>query len=376
MSIKQNMQRVKRRMSAHQKWKMSAHLKRGIIVWILGFLTFLAALNTLYAVMYGVREHADTPFKPYLVGQIIGEIKIGYYFWISLIATSAFLALTSIVAFRRLPDPHLFWKIDRLEEGIEDNAETIRTTQISLLKDLEDSRKAREDFMGKMNTTLVDTRKETLSTLEKHDKAIQETKKSLQETTREMMSGLEEVHSESLQQMNGFLKSATKETHIMLEEAMKKQMAQIEEMTKRVEKLEHTLLPQPKLSSQNTPEDVKGIGPQLGKELRALGITTVAELITADPRSLAEKIRAKRDKIKHLQTTAQLLMIPGITENDAELLEEAGITSRKELASQEPIQLSQELERIAKAYIEQRRLTESEKPTIEEIVSWIRHAKI
>jgi predicted flap endonuclease-1-like 5' DNA nuclease len=354
---------------------MSAHLKRGIIVWILAFLTFLAALNALYAVMYGVDQNANTPFKPYLVGQLIGEIKIGDYFWISVAATCVFLALTSIVAFRRLPDPHLYWKIDKLEEGIEYNADTIRATQISLLADLENNKKDREKFMNKINTTLAAARKETLSTLEKHEKAIQETNKSLQKTTREMLNTLDE-HGKSIQQINKNLESATKETRSMLEKATKKQTTQTEEVTKRLKKLEQKLLPQPKLTSQNRPEEIRGIGPQLGKELRTLGITTVADLITADPRALAEKTRATRDMIKHLQTTAQLLMIPGIKENQAELLEEAGITARKELAIQEPIQLSQRLETIAKTYIEEGRLTESEKPTIEEISSWIRQAKI
>jgi predicted flap endonuclease-1-like 5' DNA nuclease len=358
------------------KHEMSAHLKRGIIVWILAFLTFLAAINVFNAVMYGVDKEAEDTISPYLIRYIIPKIEIRYYFWISVAATCLFLALTSIVAYRRLPDPHLFWKIDKLEEGIADNAETIRATQTSLLVDLENSRKAREELMDKINTTLADTRKETLSALEKHEKAIQETSKSLQKATRDMLATLEEKHSKSIQQMNITLQNATKEANSMLEKAMKKQRAKMEEVMKRVEKLEEKLLPKPKLTSQNKPEDIKGIGPQLGKELRALGITTVAELIIADPRTLAEKTRATRDTIKRLQTTAQLLMIPGIKESHTELLEETGITTRKDLASQEPIQLSQKLETIAKTYIEQGRLAESEKPTIEEIVSWIRNAKI
>ena len=355
--------------------KMSAHLKRGIIVWILAFLTFLAALNAFNAVMHGVDKTAEETISPYLIRHIIPKIEIRYYFWISVAATCVFLALTSIVAYRRLPDPHLFWKIDKLEEGIADNADTIRATQTSLLSDLESNRKAREKLVDKIDTTLADARKETLSTLKKHEKAIQETNKNIQKTTKEMLGTLEE-HGKSIQQVSTSLESATKETHRMLEKTMKKQMAQIEKVRKRVEKLEQKLLPQPKLTSQNKPKDIKGIGPKLGRELRALGVTTVAQLITANPRTLAEKTWASRDRMQHLQTTAQLLMIPSIRENHAKLLEEAGITTRKKLARQEPIQLSRKLEKIAKAYIEQGRLTESDKPTIEEIVSWIRQAKI
>lgn len=354
---------------------MSAHLKKGIIVWILGFLTFLAAVNVFNAVMYGVDKNAEDPINPYLIRYVIPNIKIRDYFWSSVAVTCVFLALTSTVACRRLPDPHLLGRIGKLEKDISDNTNTIRAIQMSLLEDLENNKKAQEVFMSKINKSLMDVRKEMLSVLEKNKKGIQETNKNLQKTTREMTSALEE-YGKSIQQINMSLESVTKETQSMLKNAMKKQMARIEKITKRIEKLEEKLLPQSKLTSRNKPEDIKGIGPRLGEELRALGITTVADIITADTKTLAEKTRASRDRIQHLKTTAQLLMIPSISKKHAELLEEAGITTRKELAAQEPIQLSQKLEKIAKTYIERGKLLESEKPTIEEIVSWIRHSKI
>ena len=344
---------------------MSAHLKRGLIVWILGFLTFLAAMNTLYAVMLGVERDAGEPVNPYLIRYVTPDIPLQYYFWGSVVATCALLAVTSIFAFRRLPDRHLFWKIDKLEEGIADNAETMRSTQRSLLTDLADGRKAGEELIHKVDTSLANTRKETLSRLEKHEKAVQGMSKDVQRTMREMVLRIELEHGKAIEQMS-----------VTLEKAVKKQAAQIKAMTKRVEKLEQTLRPQPKLTSQNKPEAIKGIGRQLGKELKALGITTVADLITADSRTLAKETRATRDMTKHLQTTAQLLMIPGINENHAELLEEAGITTRKDLARQEPISLSKKLQPIVQTYIEQKKLTKRQKPTMEEISSWIKQAKI
>ena len=346
---------------------MSAYLKRGLIVWILGFLTFLAAINVIYAVMLGARPDikAEEPVNPYLIRYVIRDIPLHYYFWGSVVATCALLAVTSIFAFRRLPDRHLFWKIDNLEKGIADNTETMRATQRSLLVDLADGRKAREELVSKVDKSLADTRKETLSKLQKHEEAIQGMSKDVQSTTREMIFRIEQEHDKAIEQMN-----------VTLEKAVKKQATQIKAMTKRVKKLEQKLLPQPKLTSQNKAETIRGIGRQLGKELKALGITTVAELITADPRTLAKETRATRNMIKHLQTTAQLLMIPGIDENHAELLEEAGITTRKDLAGQEPIQLSQKLQPIVKTYIEQKKLKKREIPTIEELSSWIKQAKI
>jgi len=351
-------------------------LKRGIIIWVLAFLTFLSAVNTFNAVLHGVDKEAEDAISPYLIRYIIPNMKIRDYFWISVAATCVFLALTCVVTFRRLPDPHLFWKIDKLEEGIADNAETIRSTQTSLLLDLENTKRAREESVEKINNALVVTRGETLSTLEKHEAAIKETNRTFQKTTREMMSKLEEEHGKSIQQMSMSLENALKETHSMLEKAMRKQIDQTREITMRVESLERKLLPTPKLTSQHKPEDVKGIGPQLGRELRTVGITNLAELITADPRTVAQEIRATRDTVRRLQTIAQLLMIPGVEESHAEMLEEAGIATRKDLASQDPIQLGQKVEAIARTYIEQGKLTASEKPTFEEIVTWIKQAKL
>ena len=68
-------------------------------------------------------------------------------------------------------------------------------------------------------------------------------------------------------------------------------------------------------------------------------------------------------------------MIPGVDENDAELLVDAGITSRRELADQDLVQLSRRISEIAKTYIEEGKVSKEENPTIEEISSWIRIAK-
>jgi len=76
-----------------------------------------------------------------------------------------------------------------------------------------------------------------------------------------------------------------------------------------------------------------------------------------------------------LHASAQLLMVPGIDQNDAELLEKVGITTPGELANQDPIELSRKIGEVAKAYVEQGKMLEAEKPTIEEVWSWIKLAK-
>jgi hypothetical protein len=57
------------------------------------------------------------------------------------------------------------------------------------------------------------------------------------------------------------------------------------------------------------------------------------------------------------------------------LLEEAGVTNRKELASQDSLELGRKINDIFKVYVAEEKMSEAEKPTIEEIDSWIKFAK-
>ena len=76
-----------------------------------------------------------------------------------------------------------------------------------------------------------------------------------------------------------------------------------------------------------------------------------------------------------LQATAQLGIIPCVDENDAEMLVDAEVTSLRELADQDLVQLGRKIKEIASTYVEEGKISEDEKPTIEEISSWIRMAK-
>ncbi|NIR14608.1 hypothetical protein GWO13_05520, partial [Candidatus Bathyarchaeota archaeon] len=122
---------------------MSAYLKRGIVVWILGFITFLAALNTLYAVRLGALESTDSAIQLYIISDIT-EVLLGArdiqaitYFWTSIAFTFGFLGLTAIMANRKPPlDPamvKMFVKLDgnltanrrTLKDGLEENKKSM-----------------------------------------------------------------------------------------------------------------------------------------------------------------------------------------------------------------------------------------------------------
>jgi len=361
---------------------MSAYLKKGIGVWILGFITFLAALNAVNAAILWALGVVD--FSPYLISNVIDRMEVEIYFWLSATLTFIFLGFTAVAATRKPPlDPALarmFVKLDEnltanrktLKEGLEDNKGALENARMDLLDGLDVNRKANEKLLSNIGT-------EVMSGLEEHGKII---RKIIQSIREELLSAIETSFSstkketlDALEKQRGAIQKVQR-LHKRSVETIEKQMAELAEVRTRLETMEKTFIPsQPKLTSLSKPEDVKGIGPRLAEELRAMGITSVGELITADPVAIDEKTRVSLEMAKQLQATAQLMMIPGVDEKDAELLKEADVFSIKELAEQDPIQLSARIGEIAKTHVEQGKITESEKPTIEEILSWVKHAK-
>ena len=355
-------------------------VKRGIAVWISGFLTFLAALSSIGVVVYWTRYGSAAIFEPYLIGKtissLVGDLTTENYIWIFITATFIFLGLTCIIAYRKLPpDPEIIKMFVKVGGNLAALRRTQEATATELAESIENNRKTSQEFFKKANTNLEDAKTETLAVLEKQGKTIQKVRRDMVSTvetkvgeTREEMLGALKKQETTIREVGRLSKQGTA--------AIKKQKAELEDIRIRLEKIEEKMIPpQPRLKSQDNPEEIRGIGPRLVEELSALGITNVGELITADPALIDEKTRVSRDMADRLQATAQLLMIPGVDENDAELLVEARITSRRELADQNLVPLSRKIGEIAKTYIEEGKISEDEKPTIEEISSWIRMAK-
>jgi len=351
-------------------------VKRGIAVWISGFLTFLAALNSLGAVIYWITRGRNSVVTPYLIDEYTGKLRTETYFWISIITTFIFLGLTCIIAYRRLPpDPEIVKMFVKVGGNLAVIRKIQETTAMELSEKVENNRTTSEQLFKKAETNLENVKKETLDTLGKQEKAMQKVRRDMISTvetkvneTREEMLGILEKQGTTIRKVEGLSKVGA--------EDIKKQRTELEDMRNRLEKIEGQMVPpQPRLKSQDDTEEIRGIGPRLKEELKSIGITNVGELIMADPFTIDEKTRVSREMAERLQATAQLLMVPGLNEDDAELLLEAGVTSRKELAAQDLVPLSRKIGEITKTYIEEKKMSEDEKPTIEEISSWIRMAK-
>ena len=310
---------------------MSAYLKKVITVLILGYLTFLATLNTLHGVILWAINGGDYIFEPYLLGTITGGVPVTTYFWASAAAAFIFLSLTTVVASWKPP---------------------------------QDSALARAFF--KMEENMMVNRYK----LEEQGKTMQSIYEELFPILESISNIKKETSTESERQRRA-IRNAGKQNAKTIE----KEMLKLNDIKTRLRNIEKQITPlQPKITSSDKPQKINGIGPRIGDALRAMGITSVGELITTDPTIIAVKTSLSLETVKQLQAAAQLQMIPGVGENDVELLKDVGIFTIKELAGQDPIQLGRRIAEIAKTYVEQGKIDESEKPSLEEVMSWVKLA--
>ncbi len=123
-------------------------------------------------------------------------------------------------------------------------------------------------------------------------------------------------------------------------------------------------------------EEVEGIGKGFGKKLRALGIETTEDLLqrcsTRDGwEGVADKIGLKeRYVVRKWASMADLMRIPGIMGQFAELLEFSGVESVQDLAGREPGQLLEKLKDV-----NEREHRVKEVPELNVVSSWINSAK-
>jgi predicted flap endonuclease-1-like 5' DNA nuclease len=349
--------------------------KRGIIVWVSIFATFMSIMVSLAMLDLLVNNGAAYVVTPYILGSIFGALSVEAYFWIFITTTFIFLGITCIIIYRRQPpDPELVKLLLKVGGNLAALKKSQETSTAQIAEQMEHNRKVNQRFFSTVSDDLKQNSQETLASLT-------EQKKTIKKVGSDMVSVLEQKTAESGEKIAADLKrqeAAILGVKRLSEEgtaSIKNQKAELEEIKLRLERIEGNIAPnQAMLKSSDNPEDIKGIGPALGKELRSLGINSVGDFLTTDSDIIGEKTRVSNEMAENLQATAQLMMVPGVDSNDAELLVDAGIKSRKELAEHDVIQLSKKVGVLAKIYVDQGKISKDEYPTIEEVASWIRMA--
>lgn len=161
-----------------------------------------------------------------------------------------------------------------------------------------------------------------------------------------------------------------------LDKVVKKTKRDVVALKRQIAAVEHTLAyPESRMTGQSSPVAVKGIGPQTLRQLEAMGVTNAGEFLHADPHVVAQNTRLSDEMAHRLQGKIQLLMFPDMDVTDTELLEMTGVRNAKDMAAQDPLELSIRLAEAANAYAEAKGL-DPETPTLEAVISWIQIAKL
>jgi hypothetical protein len=322
---------------------MPANGKNGALTWILGAFTIIAILNVFNAIIHLNLNGGSATVQFIIFGASLGSMNAEIYFWISTITMLLLFTATCFSIYRGLPlDPQIMQRIAKVEENLATNSNMLENTQIGFFRKLEDTEKLSDEAFHKVYQNLEDTRKDV---------------------------------SDNLAKQNSILKSMEKETEKNADN-VKKQTIDLTKIKKTLEELENRNNEKSKFTGQTKLEDFKNVPTNLASKLGRIKVTNVSELLATDSVSIAEKTGELPENIAHLQAQAQLLMVPGIDEKEAELLVRFGVTSRRELANQDPVQLYRGLSGIAKTYIDQGKMSESKIPTIEDVSQWIKQAHL
>jgi len=350
-----------------------------VFTWILGFFTFIAGLNTVNAAVVWAVEGINATVPLYIIGDIVpslNNVSVTAYFWVSLVSTFILLGLMTFEVLRRPPlGPEVHRMVSKVEDEMTATRGTLESTRISLFAKMEDEKIARQDMFTTLSASMDIAKKEMLHELEKERNAAEKARKDLETVVNQLGTLRKEVW-ETLDKQSKIVRAVEHLSRRNVTNA-EKNSKELANLGMRVGNLEAELVPpKPKLMSLSGTEEIRGVGLHLAEELKAMGITNVGELLLSDPKNIGSRTRATLEMATRLQGRAQLLMVPGIDEQDAEMLMDLGITSKRMLAAQDPVELGRRLHTVARAYIEEGKVSESEKPTIEEISAWIKLAKL
>ena len=349
-----------------------------------------------------VKLGIEATFQPYLISSLTGSIPTYVYLGASILATLVFLAAASSRVVNDLSNTDLLNEIKSKANLLEDG----QAVQKTILESLKGS-------VFLLNQNIITTNNETEKNFSKQEKQIKKIHDNLvrlfesESTNIKVKIGkqLEDGFSEQEEMLKHFHTSLSnrfesESTNIKVkigkqleelentmqasEQRSKKsaktiliQKNEITDIKNKITQLEEKFVkPNSQLTSQSSPEEVRGIGSNTMNELREMGITSVGELILADPKAIEAKTSISEKMAIKLQGIAQLSMVPGVKEKDLILLEEIGVANRKELANQDPIEIGRKINKILKAQIESGKISETAKPAIEDIQSWIKFAKI
>jgi len=370
---------------------------QGKAIWALGFFSFLSGLNAITAIVLAVDLGIEGTFEPYLIGSVTGGISVRVYLVASIVATLIFLGGTVAKVVSELSNKELLNEINtkasNLENGQNLQQKILESLQARVFlvdeslngmrkevgraftKQEEEIKQVQANLVKRFDNELASVKGEMARQLSAQSKEIKQINENLINLFTENLAEVKSELTKQLAKMENAMEKHEQRNRKSVK-AILKQEVEIAEIKLDLERFEEEFVkPKPQLTSQCKVEDVRGIGENTGNELREMGITNVGELVLTDPGVIADKTEMSLKMVEKLQGRAQLAMVPGIKEKDLVLLEEAEVMNRKDLANQDLFELGKKISIISKVYLQEKKISEAEIPTIEEIDSWIKFAK-
>ncbi|UCH31041.1 MAG: DUF4332 domain-containing protein [Candidatus Bathyarchaeota archaeon] len=329
--------------------------KRALKVWVLIVFAFLAALGTFHAWISWQFENAST------VTLFIISVEIVTYFTAMLGTTFLFLGAVCFVVFQGESTDLPVYQLGKdFEEKLGMQSEEIKASTDEALTKLGLREFQLKETMQELQKELKEIDSKLKENLATHDKALRLTKKKLMDVERKV-EGI------------GILQKELK---------LKKKLQTIEHVDKNVSIIQRKIakidsIADPSVASTDDIKVLKGKVLKLDtiRQLRKKGIQKVEDLLLKNPLEIALTGAMSEGEAKSLQSVTELLMIPGIQHQDAVLLLKSGVNSRQELALQDALTLGARVSKVAELYVEEGKIKDNKKPTLEKVASWIKQAK-
>ena len=370
---------------------------QGKAIWALSFFSVLSVLNAITAIVLAITLGIEGTFEPYLVGSLTGQIPVYVYLIGSIVAALIFLGGTAARVVSELSNKALLNEINAKASNLESGQKLQQTVLESLQARVflvdeslnrfrkevakafteqgDEIKRVQTNLAKKIDSDLAAVRGEMKKQLSAQSEEIKEINENL---VNLFTKNLTEVANDLARQVTGIgnIMARHERSNKKMEKTISKQEEEVTNVKTELERLEAEFIsPKPQLASDSKPEDVRGIGENTGNELRAMGITNVGELVLADPAVIAEGTEMSEKTVEKLQGRAELAMVPGVKERELVLLEEVEVMNRKQLAEQDPLELGRKINGAFALCVEKGKITEAQKPTIEEIYSWVKFAK-
>lgn len=334
--------------------------KRALKVWILVVFAFLGALSTLNAWNLWQQAGADSMVALFPPAQGY-QISVATYFIVTLAATCCLLGAICYVVFSR---SSLESSLDQLGKDMEERLDE-KSREIKAATDRALTKLGLREFRLKESMKDFQERFEEFS--QRMGGKLENQEKDL-EVTRKKLVGIEH----KIDRLQTAQKELANLRKLQVIETVEKDLKGIKGIMDRFDPI-----PEPYLTSTDRIDALEGnvLKGETVVGLKSKGMEKIEDLLLRTPIEIGMTKTMSESEAKSLQSIIQLLMVPGVQREDAMLLLKSGVNSRQELALQDPFSLGAKISKTAELSTNEGKFNKEEKPSLEEIASWVKWAK-